>query len=631
MTKFAAVLLMISLSGEPVSARWLSMQESPSIVEKLHMNFDVKKDGTWVQEVIYATKVQSEDAKVNASIFTIEYNSETDKVEMLDAYTINDGQKSKVEKSAMEDRDKGDSRDYDAIKVLSVVYPQVRVGSQLFVHYKIHTQKPLLKERWSTQLSFVPSVHTKDLRVTIKSEMPLNFDLKDPRKLIELKQPNARLIHVRNRKPLPGWIHAEKDPYFHPDGATEVWVSTEKDWNKFLAGLEGDYNKVLSAGVPAKLKPWLEEADKLKTPEEKIQLVMEKMSQAFRYFGDWRRHDGGLVPRPLNEIESSRYGDCKDLSSLLVAMMRELKMPAHVALIRRGENPWGFEPDYKLPATNRFNHAVAYVKAGDKNYWLDPTNPVTALSAYPDISGRPSWIMGRDKPGRFERLPEALPKDFQHVHDYAYRFQSDDEVKVQVHASLKQLAPYRIANELLLSSKSEVLSSTLEYFSEGQEVHDFNYKKEPVTGRSLADMDIQLDYVAGKVAYNAGASLFWVIPDGFLEGAFYETDNRESDLRLSETPFSFRGTRRLVDTKLAQAPPEACRVDSTWMTLERKVRADGRDVLIEQMVDLKKPYITRAEYRSKEFKKLQADTRRCFHRAGVLIEPLKRTLSSRNG
>lgn len=599
-------------------ARWLSISEAPSVILKLGMDIDVKKDGSFTQEILYVTKVQSEDAKVNSSIVNIEYNAATDEVEVLEAFTKNGSQKIKVEKEAIEDRDKGDSRDYDTIKVRSVVYPHVQVGSEIHIRYRIKTLKPLLKDRWSILLSFAPSVHTKELRARIRSERPLYSEVRDPKKLLTVKN-SGRFMEVKNKKTLPGWVHAEKDPYFHPSGFSEVWISTEKEWGPFMADIEKDYDKITNAGLPPKLKPWVAEAMKKKTPEEKINLILEKMSQSFRYFGDWRRHDGGYTPRPLNEIEASRYGDCKDLSVLLVALLRELKIESNVALVRRGENPYGREPDYNLPSSNRFNHAVVRVQASGQSYWLDPTNPVSSLKPYPDISGRPAWIMS-EKGGSFERLPEAKPEEFQHVHDYTYQFRSIDDVSVQVKAQFKNLAPYRMANDLLLTSKSELLSSWLEYFSEDQEVRTFEYKKEPKTERTLADMDVELHYTAGQVAYNAGESLFWVIPDGALEGPFYETENRESDLRLGETPYTFLGKRRLKATRLTQEVPGPCQIQSTWMDLERKVRSEGGDVVIEQRFDLKRPYITRDEFRSPAFRNLQKEAKRCFHRSGLLIQ-----------
>lgn len=609
--------LWIGLISLSANARWLTLGEAPSVVEKLYMDIDVHKDGTFSQEVEYLTRVQSEDAKVNASIFTIDYNAATDQVEVLEAYTKNGNVKIPVDKKTIEDRDKGESRDYDAIKTRSVVYPQVQIGSALYIKYRISTAKAIIKDRWSTELSFGPSVHTKDMRTRIRSEMPLYLETNDPKKMLTVSQ-SGNKIEVKNRKTIPGWVHAEKDPFFHPNSFSVVYVSSEKSWNKYMSAIEADYAKILNAGLPVKLKPWINLAETKTTDDEKLKFILEKMSQEFRYFGDWRRHDGGLVPRPLKEIEQSRYGDCKDLSALLVAILRSLKMDARLALVRRGENPFGEEPDYNTPTTNRFNHAIVNVKSGAKTYWLDPTNPVASLAPYPDISGRPSWVMD-EKGGTFERLPKAEVSDFEHIHNYSYRFNVDD-VAVKVSAQLKRLAPYRIANELLLTSKSEVLSGALEYFTEGAEVQKFDYKKEPKTGRTLKDMDIELDYTAGQVAYNAGKSMFWVIPDGVLEGPFYETENRESDLRLSETPFTFRGTRRLVGVKLAQEAPPACEVKSAWMDMERKVRSEGRDVVIEQRFDLKKPYITHEEYRSPAFRKLQAETKRCFHRTGVLIQ-----------
>jgi hypothetical protein len=42
--------------------------------------------------------------------------------------------------------------------------------------------------------------------------------------------------------------------------------------------------------------------------------------------------------------------------------------------------------------------------------------------------------------------------------------------------------------------------------------------------------------------------------------------------------------------------------------------------VIAQQIVLKKPYITKQEFKSAPFKKLQDDTKACFYRAGVLIE-----------
>lgn len=616
------LLLLVATSTE---ARWLTKQEAGSIVEKFHSDFEVFKNGSWIQTNEYVVRVQSEDAKVNSSLFPIEYNAATDQVEILEAYTLNGKHKIKVEDSAIEDRDKGESKDYDALKVRSVVFSQVQIGSKLHLKYRVKTAKPLIENRWSTAVTLSPGMHIESFRFAVKSEVPLHHFVKDPQKWVTVKRLAPNLFEVRNRSLIPGWVQAEKEPVFHPANFTEIFVSTHKSWQDFLSPLTNDYAKVMAQPLPANLKPWLKKANKEKTVSGKINVLMQNMSEHFRYFGDWRRHNGGLVPRDLKDIEASRYGDCKDLSTLLTVMLRALHLNASVAMVRRGANPWVSEPDYVLPGLNYFNHAVVHVADGKDEYWLDPTNPVMSLRPYPDISGRPAWILS--EAARFARLPSPQPQDFEHVHRYEYRFNGGDIVKVKVSAELLNLAAYDVANDLMLSPRSEVLSDTLEYFSEGQEVKSHKFITQPTSGRLLKDMKVELEYLAGRLAFTAGKALFWVIPDGFLQGAFYETHDRASDLQLGEEPYVFKVVRRLKDIRLAQEAPEPCLIDSPWMNLERRIQVEEKDVVIAQTVTLRKPFVTREEFLSPAFRKLQIEAQRCFYRSGVLIEPLNRALS----
>ena len=619
------ILISLLLWAAPVQARWMTEEEAGSVVENYLIEYDVQKNGASVQLVDYTVRVQGEDAKTSAGQFTIDYNSATDKVEVIEAYTINGKDQIAVEPGMIEDRDKGKAKDYDAIKVRSLAFPQVQIGSRIHIRYKITTSKPVLMDRWATQITFSPGLFIDKVVVRLNSEVPLFYKARDPGKLAQIRQKDKFHLEITNKKPLTGWVHAEKDPYFHPQRFTEIVVSTHKDWKEYFSTLNQDVETVLSKPLPQAMRLWVSGAKGEKDAKAKIMYLMEKMSEEYHYFGDWRRHDGGVVPRTLAEIEKSRFGDCKDLSSMLTAMLRALGIEANLTLVRRGENPWGEEPAYDLPSLNEFNHAIVQAKADGKVYWLDATNPVASIEPYSDIAGRAAWVLDPKNP-RFDRLPVVGSMAFLHVHEYEYKFDGADNVRVRVKADLKGMASFRIANDLLMNSRSDVLSDTLEYLSEGQELHSFHYVKEPATKRELKDMEVVLEYEAGRVTFDAGKDAFYVIPDGFLAGAFYETEARESDMRLAEEPFVFRGTRRLKDTVIKQSVPEPCRIQSEWMDLERRIEVQEKDVVILQNVDLKKPYITRDEFRSPAFKKLQKATRECFYRSGVLIASRKGTL-----
>ncbi|WP_296331000.1 DUF3857 domain-containing protein [Reyranella sp.] len=80
--------------------------------------------------------------------------------------------------------------------------------------------------------------------------------------------------------------------------------------------------------------------------------------------------EGGLVPRDLASIWSSRFGDCKDAALLYVAGARRLGLEACAALT---STTHGIAlPDF-LPASDLFNHCIVRLRLEGKSYWLDPT------------------------------------------------------------------------------------------------------------------------------------------------------------------------------------------------------------------------------------------------------------------
>jgi hypothetical protein len=96
-----------------------------------------------------------------------------------------------------------------------------------------------------------------------------------------------------------------------------------------------------------------------------------------------------IVPRKPAETLSRRYGDCKDASALMVAMLRAAGIPAQVALLRSGI---GLDVAGDVPGLNQFNHVLVYVP-GDPPLWIDPTaefNPFGELPA--DDQGRLALI-----------------------------------------------------------------------------------------------------------------------------------------------------------------------------------------------------------------------------------------------
>lgn len=116
-------------------------------------------------------------------------------------------------------------------------------------------------------------------------------------------------------------------------------------------------------------KKALELTEGLKTEEEKIKAIYYFVRK-FSYDSYHLRYGHGIIPTQPELILKRGYGDCKDQSILIVAMLRELGINAYPALVEAGKD-WSL--DVKFYA-DYFNHQIVYIKTEDgKDVWLDPT------------------------------------------------------------------------------------------------------------------------------------------------------------------------------------------------------------------------------------------------------------------
>ncbi|GFD89544.1 hypothetical protein KUL152_17700 [Tenacibaculum sp. KUL152] len=76
------------------------------------------------------------------------------------------------------------------------------------------------------------------------------------------------------------------------------------------------------------------------------------------------------IPTPSKDTLRLKYGDCKDKSVLLLAIMRELGITGFPALVN---TEIGKSLDKLPPAVTRFDHVIVNAIIDDKLLWLDPT------------------------------------------------------------------------------------------------------------------------------------------------------------------------------------------------------------------------------------------------------------------
>jgi transglutaminase-like putative cysteine protease len=114
-------------------------------------------------------------------------------------------------------------------------------------------------------------------------------------------------------------------------------------------------------------------------------------------------------PHPAGEVCRNRYGDCKDMATLLVTMLHEAGIKtAWPVLLGAGR----IEPVHEyLAAPSYFNHAIVRADIDGKPYWFDSTAEMCPFGQIPGGDRGVDAFVIRDGSGRFETIPTGTPAE----------------------------------------------------------------------------------------------------------------------------------------------------------------------------------------------------------------------------
>lgn len=117
-----------------------------------------------------------------------------------------------------------------------------------------------------------------------------------------------------------------------------------------------------------------------KTDREKLERIFNFVRQKIRYVAV-SIGIGSYQPHFAEDIFHNRYGDCKDMSVLIVALARAAEIPAAPALISTHYNG---AVDTLLVSQTQFNHAIACAYLPDGEWvWMDATDKHTPFGELP--------------------------------------------------------------------------------------------------------------------------------------------------------------------------------------------------------------------------------------------------------
>ncbi|WP_277769059.1 DUF3857 domain-containing protein [Sphingomonas sp. HITSZ_GF] len=168
-----------------------------------------------------------------------------------------------------------------------------------------------------------------------------------------------------------------------------VEATTFPDWQSVSKVMEPLYRTqgLIAPGSPLAAevaKIAAAEQDPLRRTAAALALVQGKVRYLFKGMDN-----GNYVPQSPAETWSTKYGDCKAKTLLLLAILHELGVEAEPALASLGN---GDLVVARLPSPSAFNHVFVVATVNGQTLWLDGTASGTYLE---DIADVPSfgWVL----------------------------------------------------------------------------------------------------------------------------------------------------------------------------------------------------------------------------------------------
>jgi hypothetical protein len=273
----------------------------------------------------------------------------------------------------------GENIFYSDMKMVRFTFPSVMPGG--FVEYKYIKKKarPFIADIWRAQDElptmvsrynlFVPKF-VMDMGVTWRYK-PYHFKIDKPVFVREndSKYFEDRHLYFWEKRDIPAFI---KEPMMTPESDLIAYM-------KFAPGDWGNWSNVSYWYHKLFYRPQLELTDSLRHLAAELTAGCkdddQRIAALFSYVKKLRYvsialGDGGLRPHRPDDVVRRQYGDCKDKSLLLHALLWCVSIEAHPVLVVTADHGT-FDPNF--PNWN-FNHMIVKaVTDHDRSYWLDGT------------------------------------------------------------------------------------------------------------------------------------------------------------------------------------------------------------------------------------------------------------------
>lgn len=595
------------------------------MVERLHRETDVAKDGTFIDHWSWRIRVQKREAREDVGTRSIRFYKSFEEVQILRAGTRTEGefkpiQLKDLQERAVTDENPGFSSLYEFI----LSFPNVQEGSILEFDYDVKTTRALEPDFWGQSFVLEAGAY-ENFEWLIHSAKPLSHYLQDPSGKIRFKSSKKDTELSYATKGFVSLAMAdESEPFLSNERKVLMMAGFLSDWKGYGVHSALEFEKRAAANLSSADQKIVKKLKLLLDAPQKIQGVLQHITNRVRYFGDWRTSEQMYVPRTLDEISRTLYGDCKDFALLAVKMLREVGLSAKPVWILSSEEAPAKE-SYRFPTDNAFNHVIVLVGDGKNEWWVDPTNPASRVGFLADeIAGRPGLVL--DGPhSELRSIRPILAQDYHSVSRAELIGGTPEKATLRVTTSYDGMSPISAGEQLKTDGATAYFDEHLQRLMPPASMSHLkieDLKLQPET-RELNGYKVTADFENFWVRTSAGPGFSPVREDVIERLRNLKVSERAGDFILGkvysyEEDVVMTGYRRLGNLKLD------CTIRSPWIDFSQTVEDQPGGVVFHAAFQLKEPEMILRESDKPRVLQLQRELRDCAGRVVILLEPLKK-------
>jgi len=261
---------------------------------------------------------------------------------------------------------------YSGVVTASILVNDLRVGDTLDFAYSIYGQNPVFGEKFASGVVWDQAFPVSLRRIVLNYPAARRvswrlLDGEQAKPLVPTESTRDGMQKLVFEQPS---LTATHDEAFSPPGYSAFrWLQFSEfaGWDDVVRWASGLFQ--IEGPLDDGLRDVVEKLRTRPTNEERVVAALEFVQSEIRYFSV-ALGESSHRPTEPNVVLARRYGDCKDKSLLLIALLKELGIPSEPVLLEFGRRN-GLER--ALPSPGLFNHVIVRVNVDGHFYYLDPT------------------------------------------------------------------------------------------------------------------------------------------------------------------------------------------------------------------------------------------------------------------